>query len=360
MRRRSNIHNEAHSILCIGNALVDVFVQEEKILPQSTQGKVLLRYLNSPVQHIEMEELIRILSGLGASADAVITSGGGAANVAKIAGLLGEKVCFTGAIGHDSNNGELADKYGHIFQKDLAAAGVELKLLLKPRPTGICLYLKTGEETRIAASPSAALDFSESDISADVIRQAKVIAVDGFMLGRRSLVRHILDLPKARGAVIAVDMGSETIAFEHAPEISDYIQQYPLILFMNKEEAAVFYKKMRNKKSEIMDKELFAFFQNLTKGREFPIITVTLGPEGAVCFSDGKIRSVKTRAIAPRESTGAGNTFCAAFLCAWLRNKPLSDCADFGNRAALLVLNTAGTQVNRSDFIDLAGELKKE
>lgn len=335
------------NLLCIGNALVDVFIREEEILPQSTH-----------VQHVEMEKLTGILGALSDSRSAAIGSGGGAANTAKIAGLLGEKVCFTGAIGQNSNKSARPDKYGQIFTEDLAAAGVELKLILKPRPTGVCLYIKTGEETRIAAAPSAALDFSESDISADEIRRAGIVLIDGFMLGRQNLVRRILNLAGSEGAVAAMDLGSAAIAFEHAAEIAAYIKQYPMIISMNEEEAKALYRGIKNKEGCVTDINML--FSSITSGGIFPIITVTHGPEGASCFSRGIMDRASAQAIIPTESTGAGNAFFAAFLCAWTRNKPLRDCADFGNRTARLVLNTAGTQVDGNDFNDLAGELKKK
>jgi len=136
-------------LLCIGNALVDVFTRVD--------GQTALRFgITRSVQHIKIEKLkellnecntappkqafhsVTISSGGGAkkpharrracSSDkcstappretfhsTVFSSGGGAANVAKIAGLLGANVCFTGSVcSHD--------KFAQFFEDDLLSA----------------------------------------------------------------------------------------------------------------------------------------------------------------------------------------------------------------------------------------------
>ena len=95
-------------ILCIGNALVDVFARDEGHLHSSRFG------ISLPVQHIEIERLQELLQALP---EYTAVSGGGAANVAKIAGFLGTRVGFTGSIGND--------EFGQLFEKSLSEAGVE-------------------------------------------------------------------------------------------------------------------------------------------------------------------------------------------------------------------------------------------
>jgi len=346
-------------LLCIGNALVDIFAGHNG-QSFSSLG------LDCPAQHIETEKLLRIISGLYGAPPPVITSGGGAANVAKIAGLLKAKVCFTGAIGRDNTNSLSADKYGRLFEKELAAAGVELKLHPKASPTGICLYLRAGEETRSAASPSAALELYESDISAEDIARSKVVLIDGFMLGRLGLVRHILDSAARNDTIAAIDLSSRAIAGRHAAEIVDFAKQYRLILFMNEAESEEFCKSLLSRKgAEIAEdaKEPKAeslpdstlinleFFKSLTAGKPFPIIVIKLEARGAVCFSSGAIQSAETQAVIPLESTGAGDAFCAGFLTAWTRNQTLSECADLGNKAARIILGVTGTQVEGKMFM---------
>ena len=347
-------------ILCIGNAMVDVFA--------ALDGEHLLcRYgLNQPVQHVEIERLAEIIANL--PTPHTIASGGGAANVAKIAGFLGAKASFIGAVGKNAE-GNGPDSFGQLFERDLTAADVNLKLHYKPSPTGICLYLKTGEKTCIAASPSAALLLSESDISDDDARSTRIVVVDGYMLGRTSLTRHILELAAKYGTAVAIDLGAADIASENAAEIMDYVNRYPLMLFMNKKEAEAFAKastktaaesffREKEEKSEIAFQRTCSFLQSLTERKTFPVIVLKLGPKGAICFSEGKSYLAETEEIVPKESTGAGDAFCAGFLLAWVRRRPVSECVDMGNQTARLVLDTAGTAAKSSKFSGLADQLK--
>ena len=331
-------------LLCIGNALVDVFARADE--------QTLARHgITRPVQHVEYEIINKILSELG-SKDLVLSSGGGAANVAKIAGFLGAELCFTGSVGEVKE----PDTFGRLFIKELSNAGVKLRLSLKPSPTGVCLYVRTGDETRIAASPSAALELTENDIVEEDLQKASVVVIDGFILNRSGMVRRILDLADKYGTVIALDLSSISIASEYAAEISEYARRHSLILFMNEAEAEAFYKETR--KDNSLFPEMCEFFESLTAGKRFPIIVVKLGARGALCFAEGKTQRFETQALVPADSTGAGDAFCAAFLSAWVWDKALPECAVFGNKAAGIVLGATGTKVEKEAFGNLVQLLK--
>jgi fructokinase len=345
-------------LLCIGNAIVDVFANDE--------GDLALRYgLCEPVQHIEIGRLKTLLSELG---ETTVVSGGGAANAAKVAALLGAKAGFSGAIGitnfvGDAN--EVCDEFGRLFGEDLKAAGVKTLLVEKSSPTGLCLVLRTVDGTRIAASPSAALELSEDDINEEEIRKAKVVLIDGFMLGRRGIVRHILAVANHHGTAVAIDIGSAAIAAEEAEEIASYAalgdvspnespnaQRHPFFLFMNEDEAVSFHNALNRPTTTFGQTQ--GFYKSLTEKKPSLVIVVKLGKHGAICFAEGKAYPVGTEAVEPVEPTGSGDAFCGAFLTAWARGKSLPECAALGNDAARIILNGAGTKVVKNVFKDLA------
>jgi sugar/nucleoside kinase (ribokinase family) len=248
-------------------------------------------------------------------------SGGGAANVAKIAGMLGLRAGFIGALG--------SDQFARVFEKDLADAGVQSRLSHKALPTGACLILQMPDgRVRIAASPSAALELNEEDIDEDSIRQARVIVLDGFMLERRKLVCHILELAYKYGTAVALDVSTTGLAEERAVEIVTYARAYPMILFMNEDESCAFYRALSQKKdlSDDDDKnvglnsEMARLFQDFTAEDVFPIVVVKLGRRGAVVFAGGNVYREETIPVIPLETTGAGDAFSAAFLAAWIRD----------------------------------------
>jgi sugar/nucleoside kinase (ribokinase family) len=164
------------------------------------------------------------------------------------------------------------------------------------------------------------------------------------------------------------------MAASYAHEITEYCHDYPLILFMNEAEALAFYHaqnmtakgitglaRIENpEKHEEVLHHVKDFFQDFTRNDIFPIIVVKLGPKGSAVFAGGNIYREETISVIPLETTGAGDTFCAAFIAAWVREFSLSQCANIGNRAAREVLNVCGTQIDRTQLAPLAKILKKK
>jgi len=338
-------------LLCIGNPLVDIFANVKK--------EDLLRWeLNNPVQHVPYERLKQILEELP---EFKSCSGGGAANTAKISGLLGINTVFTGAVG--------SDVYGADFENELKEAGVNTQLIHKSIPTGFCLILQSDDDrTVIAASPSAAEELNENDLSEELIRCAKIIVLDGYMLGRSPLIQKIFSIADKYGTVVALDLSSSGVAEQRAHEFVTYMRAYPVILFMNEDEAKALsraYKQSRNEKpeedkKEELSQENITLFKNLTSFDIFPILVVKAGGRGAYVFAGGNMHREGTSPIKPVNSTGAGDAFSAAFLGAWIREKSLHDCAAIGNKAAREVLDAHGSHADPKALKSLGKQLKKK
>ncbi|MDR0642974.1 MAG: PfkB family carbohydrate kinase, partial [Treponema sp.] len=252
-------------LLCIGNAIVDFFASAD--LEFARRHGIL-----KPVQHLEYASLAAAIGELGEGLS--VCSGGGAANVAKIAALLGMKAAFTGAVG--------PDEWGRFFERELRDAGVQPVLFSRQTPTGRCLSLRLDKDTvRVAAAPSASLELGREDVGEEDIRSAGVVVIDGFLMGRRELVRHILDSANRSGTAVALDIGSPGIARERAHEILTYSRIYPLILFMNEAEAAAFFFTLNEGngggetgENEEFDEEMTDFFLGLTANELFPVVAV--------------------------------------------------------------------------------------
>jgi fructokinase len=291
------------------------------------------------VQHVSPAEFDRILKMVlpaqdGAAGSGPVyseRSGGGAANAAKIAALLGIRSAFTGTAGRDA--------YGDFFEKELKEAGALVMLRRTALPTGRFLRVNSA---CIIASPAAALEYGESDINEDLIRDARLVMFDGYMLDRRPLARRVFDAALKYKKVLALDIGS---AF-HAKKASAFIvrrcREQPLILFLNEEEAGAF-------AGEAGLKSVRELAEAGTAGNEgagYPVVAVKRGGRGAVVHIKNKTFTVKTKAIRPLDSTGAGDAFAAGFLAAFVRNKTAEECAASGNSAAARFL--AAMEIKRS------------
>jgi len=343
-------------LLCIGNPLVDVFVEIDHFLA--------LKYgILEPVQHIDREKAESLLREPSINfANAAKSSGGGAANVAKIAAMLGMNAVFSGCAGQD----ELAG----IFGKEITEAGVSVILEKSNEKTGLCFACNVNGETRFAASPGAALELNEEHISEELIGSTEVVVLDGYILDRRPLVQHILRLASRKGIPVALDVASIMQVKSKAEEILTYSRNYPLFVFMNADETITFFNTVRKSRDEEMNisekekeavimRDICPMLKIITDGELFPIIVVKLGGRGALVIAGGNVYREETFTIVPRNTIGAGDAFCAAFISAWIRDKSLSECAALGNKVAREILEVPGTHIKSGKLKSFAKILQK-
>jgi len=348
-------------LLCIGNPIVDMFIDIDNDLAKKYG-------ILETVQHIDREQAESLLREPAIDfSKAVKTSGGGAANVAKIAAMLGMNSIFTGCTGHD----ELAV----FFEEVIKNAGVTAKLVKSNEKTGICFACNIDGinkliETRFAASPGAALDLTETHISEELISSAEAVILDGYILDRRSLVQHVLLKASRRGIPVALDAASVFQVKRKAEEILTYSRTFPLFVFMNADETLTFYNTIRKSRDEpanlsekekeaIILRDVSPMLKIITDGELFPIVVVKLGGRGAIVYAGGNIYREETFAITPRNTIGAGDAFCAAFISAWIRGKSLRECAALGNKVAREILEVPGTHIKSEKLKKFAKILQK-
>jgi sugar/nucleoside kinase (ribokinase family) len=335
--------------------MVDFFAGINREIPPSWG-------LSESAQHLPSGKLAEILAALSAGPlPPLASAGGGAANAARIASLLGIRAAFAGAVGPSG------DPHTAIFEEGLVQDGVVPRLIRDASPTGVCLILKTRKDAQIiAASPGAALRFAAEDVPEDLMREARAVILDGFLLGRDTVVHRVLDLANQYGTQAALDVGSRALAAKRAREIARYCRDYPLIVFMNEEEADAFCQALSNDvdgegtPSGGSKRRLRVNVDQLKKMTDkdiFPVMVVKRGKRGAVVFAGGHIYSAPVIAVHPAEATGAGDAFCAGFMAGWIRDKPLVECAALGNKTAREVLDSPGAGIDRKKLAHLAKSL---
>jgi 2-dehydro-3-deoxygluconokinase len=357
--------------------MVDLFAE---VSPETLGGLCARFGLDHPVRHVSPETAGAILAALRSpenAAAAVYSSGGGAANTAKIAAGLGVQTVFAGRVGPDS--------LGAFFKEELSKAGVQTRLGESRQGTGLFIKLSGGGvpgaprkgipaagEWRIAASPGAALDLGPEDLPDPALSSGPdaagpgVLMFEGFLMDRRALIRRCFDLAGRGGLRLAFDPGTADIAAGHAGEILGWcagaaapktpaapkdgdglIRRVSFILFVNEDEAEALAAHSGGAGDTPEGKGRPAgwetLFTKLSAHAGGLLAVVKLAERGAAVFSGGVIHRAAAAPVAGAESTGAGDAFAAGFLAALLRGKGPEACGRAGNAAAALVLARPGT-----------------
>jgi len=336
-------------LVAVGNALVDLVAVVDEDIPSAlglTPGTAI---------HVDYQRFSEIAVALPSPS---ASAGGGAANVAKISALLGVESAFIGCVGSRAKGG--SDRFARQFEADLRRAGVAAHLIRSASPTGACAVIRRRDgPAAIAACPSAALDLQAEHLDETLIKEAKVLVVDGFILPRKALVDRAFELADRYGTVVALDAGSSSVAAEYALTILALAERQPLILFLNEAEAWTLARAAFGGKDSADDGEedgdRFRDLLRMTEAGPFPVVVVKRGHRGAVVFAGGATHEAPTLSAVPYDDTGAGDAFAAGFLAAWIRDRPLSECAGLGNRIARETLAVPGTRLDEKRLRRIGG-----
>ncbi len=246
--------------------------------------------------------------------------GGSSAICASALSTLGLRVCFVGSIGNDF--------YGKSLKEKLKCYKVKayLKISKKPTDTTFAITFEDGSRSFIT-SHGANAELNIKDVKMQILKFSKHLHVSGYwhLESLRPKLNILFSRAKKHNISTSLDIGA-TI------EDRDWKQIFPLlrhvdILFLNDYEL-----------------KLLAGTSSLLKGikKVLPfvqILALHLGPKGALaCTADKRVRlpSYNVKVINP---TGAGDTFNAGFLYAYLNKMSLQACLKYALANACLYIS---------------------
>jgi sugar/nucleoside kinase (ribokinase family) len=111
--------------------------------------------------------------------------------------------------------------------------------------------------------------------------------------------------------------------------------------------------------TDLDEDDIHDLIRSLTESGPFPIIVVKRGPRGALVFAGGMRFDSPARAVSARDETGAGDTFAAGFLAAWIKDRPITTCAALGNRIAREAVSVPGTRIDPARVARLAKAISR-
>jgi sugar/nucleoside kinase (ribokinase family) len=253
--------------------------------------------------------------------------GGSSGIFACNAARLGPSVGFVGKVGED--------EFGAFLRRRLAAAGVDTSRL-KADPsgaTGICVSMSFPEDYAMVSYPGIRRSFSLADVDLDYVCSARHLHVSGYYLmpafqpGAAELFRRA----KQAGLTTSLDPDHDSSGCWDGG-IRDVLPYVDFFLPNDHEALSIAHAA-----------EIPAAADRL---RSLAATTVIKrGAEGALAITRNGTISAPPFPVTPIDTTGAGDSFDAGFLAAFLRGAPLEECLRWGNACgALSTLALGGTE----------------
>jgi sugar/nucleoside kinase (ribokinase family) len=259
-----------------------------------------------------------------------LTLGSSSAILAHNLATLGTKVGFITRYGPDS--------LGSIAMERVAASRVDVSRAIRAEntATGVTILLHHGESRHILTYPGTMAEMTCAELDFDYLASARHFHLSSLFLQRGlhpGLPRLFRNLKHA-GLTLSLDTNDDPDDRWNGVlnELLDKVD----ILLPNEAEAC------RIAHKDTLD-EALAWL-----GRHVPMVVIKRGARGALIQQGGERITVDPVAIQPVDSIGAGDSFNAGFLHAWLRGADPRTSAMAGNIAgALSTLRPGGTEAFR-------------
>ncbi len=265
------------------------------------------------------------------ASDFQVTLGGSSSIVAHNLAALGAKVGFSTRVGKD--------ELGKIALERLRESGADLSRVVYVEDsisTGVTVLLAHGEQRRILTYPGTMSGMTRSDLDFSYLASARHFHLSSLFLQQAlapDLPVLFRDLKRA-GLTISLDTNDD-------PEdrwggVLDELLDLIDVLLPNDDEIR------RITRCDSVEEALSAL------SKRVPCIVAKCGSRGALVQTGNQLFRIPPLTVKPVDTIGAGDSFDAGFLYAYLRGLEPAQCAAAGNvTGALSTLRTGGTEAFR-------------
>jgi sugar/nucleoside kinase (ribokinase family) len=223
---------------------------------------------------------------------------------------LGNRVVFAGRVGDDL--------VGRFCLEEMSRSGIGLEHVLidKAASTGITVSISSGQDRALVTCLGAIAEFAAEDVSDAAFEGASHLHVAGFFLQTRlrSGLPELFRRARAHGLTTSLDCG-------HDPE-----GEWGSGLQEALEEADLFFPNQDEIRAITGRKDLEAALRSFGRVR----VVAKLGAAGAATLEGSSLVSVPAPVVDVVDTTGAGDSFDAGFLHAWLRKRSIELCLRYG------------------------------
>ncbi len=306
--------------LCIGNAIVDVFVQTD----DATIDRLSLN--KGAMTLIEPDRADQLYAQMG---PAVETSGGSAANTAAGIASFGGAAAYVGKVS--------PDQLGEVFSHDIRAIGVEFTSLPDPDgpPTARSFIFVTPDAERTMNTYlGACVHLTPADIDPQQVARAAVTYMEGYLWDRdpaKAAFLRAAEVAHGAGRSVSLTLSDSFCVDRHRDSFLDLVRGHIDLLFANEEELLSLY-------------QCATFDEGLQHVRQdCAVAALTRSEKGAVIVAGDEVHVIDAVPVADLvDTTGAGDQFAAGFLYGFTNGHGLAASGRLGTLAASEVIGHVG------------------
>jgi len=257
--------------------------------------------------------------------DFVLTLGSASAICAMGLARLGTGVAFVGIVG--------ADPWGQYCVEAMKGAGIDVSRVMRDPAlkTGVTVSLTSARRDRALISYLGSIAALAEDAVTDAALQGfDHLHVSSYFLQQKLRPRcaELFARAHAAGLSTSLDPGFDP-SERWGEDLKETLRQVDLF-FPNEVE-------LRAITGSPDTREALLRLEN---GRTRTV--VKLGPRGAATLAEGALLAAPAFPVEPVDTTGAGDSFNAGFLHAWLEAKPLLECLRWGCACGSLSTRASG------------------
>ena len=257
------------------------------------------------------------------------------------AARLGHPVSFFSKIGNDD--------YGRFCLDALHKAGISTENVpaVPTSKTGVTISLSTRSDRALVTVLGAISKLRYKDLDLQALQGHSHLHMTSFFLqtALRPSFPRILRHAGKLGLTTSFDPNSAPLS-SWGPDVWSVVDE-TTILFINQEEALHLTRKTNVREAL---KQL---------AERAPCVVVKLGPRGAIAAADGQVVSAPPFNVSPVDTTGAGDSFAAGFVHAFLSGRDLHGCLLEGNACGALSTLQVGGTAWQPDLTKLAKFLRR-
>ena len=329
---KMNFNKKIPAVLGVGNALVDIItvLKNDSILERFGLPRGSMTLVDAELSKKIYETII--------SDKIEMSTGGSVANTMRTLASLGGKGGYLGKTGKD--------ELGKIFKDAFEQKGIKTHLSHSNTETGRVMGLVSPDSERTMATYlGAAAELTPADFTPELFAGYDYLYMEGYLVFNHELIRTGVEMAKAAGLKIAIDLASFNVVDANRDFLKNLILKYVDIVFANEEEA-----------KSLTGKEPEAALYEISEMCELTIVKI--GKNGSYIKRGEEVLKIGTIPAKAIDTTGAGDSYAAGFFYGLTNGYNLETSGKIAALVSGKVVEVVGANLPENQWPEIREEIR--